>query len=283
VGGRDMNNQKASNSLYPLNFVLRFVGKKQEELTAMETRTIKDVFELKQNCDIVYDFILNNTEADGSISAENVKKLQGYLNDGSNKLSDLNQVITERSSVFEDLGNILRQTGPLTNDLIMHDNLTSAYNRYFYLANGQKLYKRAKKKYGMSIAFIDIDNFRNFNTNYGHDFGDQVLKQISNSINLLICDYDHTYLIRVGGDEFIVINAGTIPYHEFKSLLERILKIISETPVIQRDTNKSASVTISIGAANDKNNNTECLLDLYRSADENVYISKERGRNLLMA
>lgn len=273
--------ENLNDTIYPLNFILRYVSTKRDELAAMETATLSNMLQLKDCSDTLNKFINQNRNEDGTLSAEYVDKLLDFLTECQKKTDTISHLMTNKSIIFEDMNNMLRQTQALTSDIIMHDELTLAYNRYFYLANADKLYKSAVDRNGLSMAFIDIDNFRDFNTNHGHDFGDRALKHFSNIVNDNICKYEQTYLIRVGGDEFVILNGGELSYEDFVDCLKTISTSLSSSP-LEYDGNK-ITISISIGAANSNRANTSSMLELYKLTDGKLYQAKESGRNRIVA
>ncbi|MCR4834247.1 MAG: GGDEF domain-containing protein [Butyrivibrio sp.] len=273
--------ENLNGTIYPLNFILRYVSTKRDELAAMETATLSNMLQLKDCSDTLNKFINQNRNEDGTLSAEYVDKLLDFLTECQKKTDTISHLMTNKSIIFEDMNNMLRQTQALTSDIIMHDELTLAYNRYFYLANADKLYKSAVDRNGLSMAFIDIDNFRDFNTNHGHDFGDRALKHFSNIVNDNISKYEQTYLIRVGGDEFVILNGGDLSYEDFVNCLNTISTSLSSSP-LEYDGNK-ITISISIGAANSNRANTSSMLELYKLTDGKLYQAKESGRNRIVA
>ena len=142
------------------------------------------------------------------------------------------------------------------------------------------MFQDAQTAQGLSMAFIDIDNFKQFNTNFGHDFGDQVLQQLSHLIDQHIQSYPDTYLIRMGGDEFILLSDCTMTYTGFTQLLERIRSAIAAMTIQWRKLN--SQISISIGAANALKDHAASYWELYRQADDRLYRAKERGKNILV-
>ncbi len=274
-----MDRKKLNNSLYPLGFVLQYVGKKREELVNIEGKMIGDFMELQDSGEKVYRRIFENRGEDGSLGKADVDDLLHQISIWSDELDRIRMSLSEKSMVLEDISNILSQTEALTEELVMRDNLTESYNRYFYFYNSEKLYQESMEdgKNGMSLAFIDIDNFKEFNNSMGHEFGDIVLRHFTKIVDEKIVGMEETYLIRVGGDEFIVMNCGTIAYDEFVELLEHMRKRISELPVHYGE--QEASVTISVGVANAFRDESDDMMALYRIADKHLYAAKEAGRN----
>ncbi len=88
------------------------------------------------------------------------------------------------------------------------DSMTGVYNyRYFYKRLGEEILRA--KRYGreLSLVILDIDNFKSFNDNYGHQAGDLVLKQLSDLITKTVRSID--VLSRYGGEEFCIIMPDT--------------------------------------------------------------------------
>ncbi len=98
------------------------------------------------------------------------------------------------------------------NDKLYLDPLTGAYNRQYYL---EQLHTLAGS---VSLAMLDVDNFKYINDTFGHNAGDEVLKAIVSSIKQNIRKSD--YIIRYGGDEFLIIMSD-IPKEKFKKKLEQ--------------------------------------------------------------
>ena len=93
--------------------------------------------------------------------------------------------------------------------LAITDNLTQAYNRTKYEEVIKREIQRTKRhSRPLTIAMFDIDHFKEVNDAYGHDVGDYVLKTLSQIVKKKIRDID--YLIRWGGEEFIVIALDTV-------------------------------------------------------------------------
>lgn len=91
--------------------------------------------------------------------------------------------------------------------LANNDYLTNIPNRRYVLSNFQKMCKIAQKeKYNLAAIFFDIDKFKLINDTYGHNIGDDVLKEISKRIITVIGDND--IFGRMGGDEFIIIQSN---------------------------------------------------------------------------
>lgn len=134
-----------------------------------------------------------------------------------------------------------------------------------------------------SMAMIDIDFFKKFNDNYGHDSGDEVLRFIGKCLKQIPGGGKP---FRYGGEEFTVIFPGK-SVSEAASQLEKLREIISKTsiPVGKGSTKpkanqrvKRVSITISAGVA-ERNEKHVTPMEVLKAADAALYRAKDRGRN----
>lgn len=161
-------------------------------------------------------------------------------------------------------------------DDVYEDPLTGLKNVRF-LEEQKEILFRFNKNEALSIAFIDIDDFKQFNSNYGHTFGDAVLKEVSSVLMRYTADVPNTYSIRNGGDEFLIISTVLSP-DDFQSLTNSICNRICQMKLLYNQ--KEVGVTVSIGVAT-KNTDITCnhFMDLYNLADERNNLAKKAGKN----
>jgi len=148
----------------------------------------------------------------------------------------------------------------------IRDPLTGLYNRHYLEDISKKLLNEAKReKTTLALIFIDLNNFKPINDIYGHEIGDEVLKEVANELKKSFRSYDT--IVRYGGDEFIVLLK--IPKEKFD--LEKILNFFDK-----RIKNKFSKyhISLSYGIATTKETfNLEKLIEL---ADERMYQDKKR-------
>lgn len=151
-----------------------------------------------------------------------------------------------------------------------HDALTKAYNREYFYEKWPIISESHKINHQhTAVAMIDIDHFKVVNDTYGHDIGDEVLKNLVRAIQSYSRESD--VLIRWGGEEFILL----LPIKNENNLskaLEHLRELIAQEPMP-----KIGHITISIGAA--ICGNRESIEESIKRADEKLYISKNSGRN----
>ena len=105
------------------------------------------------------------------------------------------------------------------------DELTGTYNRRHMNEEIKHLFSLKKD---FSLAFADIDNFKNINDTYGHDIGDEVIKQVAKAFQDSLRNDD--YLARWGGEEFILVLKDT-QLRTAKAIIERIRKHIEKIEI----------------------------------------------------
>lgn len=158
-------------------------------------------------------------------------------------------------------------------DDIYKDALTGIYNKKFIESTIYKIYNTNKYK---SLAFIDVDDFKKFNTLYGHNFGDEVLITLCEVISNNLTEYDNTYFIRVGGDEFIIFSLD-FTKDEFTKLLTKIVKDVANTKVPFGK--KKVGVKITVGVACTDVDKCSKFVELYNLADKRNMMAKKNGKN----
>jgi len=170
------------------------------------------------------------------------------------------------------------------NDLLYlayHDTLTQLPNRRYLLKEFPKLLAEAQDANNcLAMLYIDGDDFKDVNDQYGHDTGDDFIQKFGQV--LINSVRSHDLVIRIGGDEFIVILTGLTKDNEKRKaqmmhIIQRIRNELKKGWVIE---NNYFAPTASIGVAYypDHGKNLDELLDL---ADQALYKAKEFGKNKL--
>ncbi|MBT9368706.1 diguanylate cyclase [Rhizobium sp. CSW-27] len=161
--------------------------------------------------------------------------------------------------------------------LAYHDPLTGLPNRTLFWANfGRALTEARRESRKLTVAYIDLDNFKQINDTHGHATGDQVLQQIAERIEQRIRPGD--LAVRLGGDEFAIV-IGDV-YQDEASALMRLRDIHGAISQELRVGSVRASVTCSIGVSfHPQDGDTpETLL---AAADRAMYEAKAQGRDAL--
>jgi diguanylate cyclase (GGDEF)-like protein len=159
---------------------------------------------------------------------------------------------------------------------VRRDPLTGAYTRaYLEQFLAREFENSTRHKWSLSVAFVDLDNFKQLNDSFGNQAGDRVLQATA---RLLRGNTRETDMIaRYGGEEFVVVLPAT-DAQTAHQICERIVMAFRNTGhVVGSDQTK---VTVSIGCA------THCAetpfshyADFIKAADQALYTAKTRGRN----
>jgi len=132
----------------------------------------------------------------------------------------------------------------------------------------EQIKKSASEKGNFTLLMIDIDNFKKFNDEFGHQTGDTILKNISNIFRVVSRKIDT--IARYGGEEFAIILPNT-KKREALVLAERLRKSVEES-------DKLKNITISIGVASFPENGEKKEV-LISNADRALYEAKRTGKN----
>lgn len=162
-------------------------------------------------------------------------------------------------------------------DQATHDPLTGVWNRAAILDSLEREFNRSEREENpLSVIMVDIDHFKQINDTYGHQTGDNVLREVTKRMQSVMRSYDA--LGRYGGEEFVVIALGC-DKDSALNLAERLRAIVDASPV--STPGATIPVTLSLGVATvSKGLSPESLL---RCADEALYRAKRAGRNRSLA
>ncbi|MBR4694957.1 MAG: GGDEF domain-containing protein [Selenomonadaceae bacterium] len=267
--------------IYPLRFIVDYVAQKKSLLLGLEGQSLHQALAIQ---DISEDIMRQGRKLYGEPEdmPEEHAKMYSLLMAQQKLIHDLTVGLTKKGLAFEDMDNMLQQAQPFILRLMFRDSLTDTYNRYFFISRSDDLMEQAEKTIGFSLAFLDIDNFKKCNDVYGHEFGDEALKYLCRTVNqhLQVQNLKHTYFVRMGGDEFILIsNELAFPYFVF--LLDDLQKKISSGTIHWEDL--AGKITVSIGAANTVFSSLNTPWELYRKADGRLYDAKHKGKNCIVS
>ena len=154
-----------------------------------------------------------------------------------------------------------------------HDSLTKLPNRGAFQCRLQAAILTAMER-GTSVALllIDLDHFKHINDSLGHSTGDELLRHVSDRLR---CTLDeHSFVARIGGDEFAVVVEDGHAEADILSIANRLAECI-KAPV--RTSQRLVSSSASIGAAIFPRD-AQCAGDLFNAADTALYALKHSGR-----
>lgn len=158
------------------------------------------------------------------------------------------------------------------------DALTQAYNRRAFIEFSDMEWSRSVR-YGdpLSILTVDIDHFKHFNDQHGHQTGDLALVQVSKSAQAALRSND--IWCRYGGEEFIALLPNTT-MNQAIAVAERLRQSVESTKI--SSPHGSLSVSVSIGVA-ERSSSHSSLSEVLAVSDEALYKAKATGRNRVIA
>ncbi len=180
------------------------------------------------------------------------------------KLQILKNLLLEVTKKYDEFIEAQEERLKETFEKATKDGLTGIYNRiYFEDIVNRKILKAKRDKSSFFIVFIDLDNFKYVNDNYGHEAGDKLLKEVVKIIKDNIREYD--ILARYGGDEFVLF-IEDISEKEVKQILKRIVFLVEE-----KFKTFNNSLSFGISKFLDDGDNLKTLLKV---ADKRMYEQK---------
>jgi diguanylate cyclase (GGDEF)-like protein len=157
------------------------------------------------------------------------------------------------------------------------DPLTGLGNRRVLDNRLDEEWRRARRSgLPLSVLFIDIDHFKQFNDAYGHASGDEALTTVAECIAAAV-RRSVDVVARFGGEEFAVVLPETTAEGAL-SVAEKIRRKVQGRHVVQSD-GEAVTVTVSVGCATCVPAPGESALDLLAAADRQLYAAKAGGRN----
>lgn len=155
-----------------------------------------------------------------------------------------------------------------------NDPLTGIKNKKAIEKEMLSMVQRAVESHEqITFGFVDIDDFRDYNTNYGHQEGDAVIQFVAQTLKENI----HGAVGRIGGDEFAFCYAGELEPERIRHNADKILEIL-RTQHVNEQTGEVLPVPCSIGIVMSQVDTLD-YTQLIRKADLAMYQAKENGKN----
>jgi len=172
----------------------------------------------------------------------------------------------------------LRASVTQTIEMAVTDGLTGLHNRRYLDSHLQTLFERAvARRRPLSLMITDLDRFKLVNDTYGHDGGDEVLREFARRLRKNVRGID--LACRFGGEEFVVVMPDTEATIAEK-VAERVRAEIAELPFVINGV--GVPVTVSVGVSSLKRG-ADSVADLLKRADVALYEAKSGGRNRVVA
>jgi len=201
-------------------------------------------------------------------------------------IADTQKVAEQNSRLDDKLKNSSQQMQNLREELevaqreAMTDGLTGIPNRKFFdMSLRQAVMDSMESGKALSLLMLDIDFFKKFNDEHGHQIGDEVLKLVARVLQTSIKGRD--VAARYGGEEFSIILPDTT-LRNAVAVGEHIRKSMASRKIVRRNSGTTfGNITLSIGAAQFEMG--ESMSSVIERADAALYRAKDGGRNRVMA
>ena len=154
------------------------------------------------------------------------------------------------------------------------DDLTGLLSRRTFIEKAYKSIANPKIE-THSLLMVDIDHFKSINDTYGHQLGDDVLRQVAKTLKSGIRETD--VIGRLGGEEFAILMPG-LPVDRAHVVANRLLQTVADNELWFNDNVINVTISIGIAASTDVLDSWDALLE---NADKALYSAKREGRNLV--
>lgn len=221
-----------------------------------------------------------NATLNGDASPEKVKEAIKKVSSNTQKMLQQNRALEEQlekstgaiEELKRDLENVRKEA--------MTDGLTGLANRKSFDSEIKRIAAEAQQNNQIfTLLMVDIDHFKSFNDNFGHQVGDQVLRLVARTLKDGVKGRD--YAARYGGEEFVIILPET-DINAGMAVGNSLRKTIATKDVINRSTGDILGrITMSVGVAEFVAD--EAIEDLLERADAALYTAKHNGRNQVAA
>jgi diguanylate cyclase len=259
-------------------------GDKREILQEVHKETHKifqNIFQTTlSTSDLTSNYSAKMEEYSNKLDAANdLTQIQHFMVDiikDTNNIAEssrqLNQQLEEATSQITNLSKQLEET----EREVLLDALTGLNNRKAFDRKIKEFYEKYKKKKAFfSVIMLDIDFFKKFNDQYGHQIGDEVLSIVGSNLRRSLKGKD--FPARYGGEEFIILLQDTL-LDNACVVADQIRKEISKKRLKIKKTGQTiGNITVSIGVSEICERDT--TLTVVGRADDALYLAKDSGRN----
>lgn len=213
-------------------------------------------------------------------SPEDMKAVAQQMMMQAKKMIEENRALEQKLSASSSVMQQLREEMESVRKEAMTDALTGIANRKLFDVESYRMVSEAHAETKpLCLLMVDIDFFKSFNDNYGHQVGDQVLKLVARTLKDGVKGRDLP--ARYGGEEFAVVLPETVLEGAVK-VANLLRTAVEAKEIMNRNTGERlGKITMSVGAAQLGPN--EKISELIERADAALYKSKQNGRNQVTA
>ena len=200
------------------------------------------------------------------------------ISNAAKRAIDAFSIDLERSQLIHSLtlsNNELARVNQVLHGLAIRDGLTELYNhRHINEVLDKEIEKAKIGDTDVSLIFVDVDKFKNFNDEHGHQIGDVILRELSSLMRENVRKKD--IVARWGGEEFVVVSPGT-DEKTAALLAESLRGTVESHAFMVNELESDIPITISAGVASLRRQKVKS--DLIEAADTALYVAKDNGRN----
>lgn len=170
----------------------------------------------------------------------------------------------------------LRDSVQSSMEMAVRDQLTGLHNRRFLDSRLAVMFDESSlRARALAILLLDIDHFKAVNDSWGHDAGDEVLREFAARVR--ICTRGIDLVARMGGEEIVVVLPDTGPEAACQ-VAERIRERVEGEPFTVQNRSRDIRITVSVGVAYRRAGDASSA-DVMKRADDALYRAKAGGRN----
>ena len=195
------------------------------------------------------------------------------------KMDDQMQKIKVMRRIDAERTEALRKANSMLSKISSTDALTGAFNRRYLDSFAAKRSTSIVPSRGSGVLMIDVDHFKLFNDTYGHPEGDACLSRLGETLAAISAE-TMGFAGRYGGEEFCLLlpNTGVVRALEVGEMVRAAVQDLA----MPHCTSSYQTVTVSVGVACTRPNDTQRPGDLIEAADAALYAAKHRGRNAVV-
>lgn len=161
-------------------------------------------------------------------------------------------------------------------DALTHVQNYAAYDR----AVGFHFHQSAAHQRDLAMIMFDIDHFKHINDTYGHLAGDEVLKQVANTVSTSLKPFGSDIILyRTGGEEFNILLPDR-DLNRARPIAQEVFDAVKDLTTTYNGEDLNVTISVGVSVLHERDRNP---LDFYKRVDANLYHSKQTGRHRITA
>lgn len=257
----------------------RLISIEQQRIAELASHSSSSLHDLKRDNAVIIISAILLANMFSIYILRRIRNIQRDLRHSTQQLEESNVnlelKIKERTRELSELNTKLKQVSE-------HDELTNIYNRRKFNEFIANEYARTNRIGScFALILIDIDSFKKYNDNYGHQQGDQCLASVASTMSLNL-PRSVDFIARYGGEEFVVVLPST-ELEGAKKVAEQLRQSVLALDIPHEYSEAAPCVTVSLGAAIYHAHDSVEISDIIEQADQCLYAAKSKGRNRLVS